>query len=421
MASANSLVAGLLQPNDALTTIHVSSGEGAHYHQTQDISAAAQTGKAGTTQGEEQAMWDSAPALALPLLGGVVGIGLGYAARAGRFCTLGALERYWYGGDATGLRTWLLAVATAIAATQALVLGGVIDLSASFYLTPNFSLLGAVAGGLAFGVGMALVGTCGFGALIRLGGGSLRGLVVILVLAVFALAAQRGSIGLARMYFIEPLALDLAPAADQSLGSILETITGFDHRITLALALPAGILAWVFSERRYRLKGGQIAAGFSIGFLVAAGWLVTGLARQLSMDLEPVQLESASFVAPYADTLTSLTSITGAPPDYGVGLVLGVLIGAALAARRRGELRWEACDDARELKRHMAGAALMGVGGIFAMGCTIGQGVSAASTLAISAPIVMLSIVAGARVGLAWLVEGSIRHVFTISYRAPAE
>lgn len=366
-------------------------------------------------------MWDSAPVFALPLLGCLVGIGLGYAARAGRFCTLGALERFWYGGDATGLRTWLLAAATAIAATQALVLGGVLDLSASFYLTPNFSLLGAVAGGLAFGLGMALVGTCGFGALIRLGGGSLRSLVVILVLAVFALAAQRGLIGQARIHLIEPLALDLTPAPDQSLGSILEATTGFDLRIAVAALLPAGLLTWIFSDRRYLRKPGQIAVGVSIGLLVAAGWLVTGTLRELSMELEPVQLESASFVAPFADTLMSLATMTGAAPDYGVGLVFGVLIGAALAARRRGELRWEACDDARELKRHMAGAALMGAGGIFAMGCTIGQGISAASTLAISAPIVMLSIVAGARLGLAWLMEGSVRHILPGGYRAPAE
>src|SRR5690606_4694038 len=128
----------------------------------------------------------------------------------------------------------------------------------------------------------------------------------------------------------------------------------------------------------------------------------------------PVQIESASFVAPYGDVLRAIISYPGDMlPDYGMGLVFGVTIGAGLAARRQSELRWEACDDARELKRHMAGAVLMGLGGILAMGCTIGQGISAASTLAISAPLVLGCIVCGARLGLAWLIEGSVRHVWT--------
>lgn len=361
------------------------------------------------------------PILFLPFLGGLVGIGMGYVARASRFCTLGALERYWYAGDGTGLRSWVLAGAVAIAATQALTLSGAVDISSSFYLVPQLSLVGAAAGGLAFGVGMALVGTCGFGALIRLGGGSLRSLVVLLVLAVAALTAQYGLVGLARSRFIDGLALDLAPAADQSLGSVVAALTGYDLRLALAVAVPGLLFAWVFRDPAFRRNRRQIGAGTAIGLLVAAGWPITATIHETSLALQPVQIESASFVMPYGDLLMAVASVTGDLPDYGVGLVVGVLIGAFLAARRRRDMRWEACDDARELGRHMIGAVLMGVGGIFAAGCTIGQGISAASTLALSAPVVLASIAVGARLGLAWLIEGSFRHAWMGSSGAPAE
>ena len=115
---------------------------------------------------------------------------------------------------------------------------------------------------------------------------------------------------------------------------------------------------------------------------------------------------------PVGDTILQFITFTGTLPDYGVGLVIGVVLGAALIAFRRNDVRWEACDDASELGRHIAGAFMMGTGGVFAMGCTIGQGISAASVLAVSAPVVMLSIVVGARLGLAYLLEGSIFGLF---------
>ncbi len=354
------------------------------------------------------------PAIVLPAGGLLIGIAMGYAARRSRFCTLGALERHWYGNDATGVRSWALAIATAIAATQILIHSGVIDISGSFYLAARLSLLGACIGGLIFGLGMALVGTCGFGALIRLGGGNLQGLVVVLIIGIVGLATQSGLIALARVNYVESLALSLAPAADQSLGGLANALFGIDIDVALAIAIPAAIIAWVFSEPGYRKAALQIRSGVAIGLLIAAGWLVTASVEANWIGLHPVQIESASFVAPYGDVLRGIISYPGDMlPDYGMGLVFGVTIGAAIAARRQSELRWEACDDARELKRHMAGAVLMGIGGILATGCTIGQGISAASTLAISAPLVLASIVCGARLGLAWLIEGSVRHVWT--------
>jgi hypothetical protein len=159
-------------------------------------------------------------------------------------------------------------------------------------------------------------------------------------------------------------------------------------------------------------------AGVTIGAVIAFGWLATSLARAHAF--YPVQLEAGSFVMPVGDLLLQFVAFTGGVPDYGVGLVVGTVAGAALAAWQREDIRWEACDDARELRRHLLGALLMGAGGVAALGCTVGQGIAAASVLALSVPFVMISIAIGARLGLAFLLEGSIRHAFVRSGSTPA-
>ncbi|MGD1879159.1 MAG: YeeE/YedE family protein [Kiloniellaceae bacterium] len=355
----------------------------------------------------------------LPLVGGLTGIVIGAAARRDRFCTLAALERHWYANDSSGIRTWILAATVALIVTQALLLTGVVDLQRSFYLSPNFGWTGAILGGLAFGFGMSLVGTCGFGALVRLGGGSLRSLVVLIVLGLSALAAQRGLIAQIRVAVVDDLALDLGFAGDQSIGSLVSAAVGADAHLPVAVLAAGLLLLWVFSSADYRRRVGHIVTACVIGGGVAFGWLVTTWGARNAF--EPVQLEAGSFVVPVGDTLLQAITYTGVLPDYGVGLVIGVAVGAALVAWHKKDVRWEACDDARELGRHIVGAFLMGTGGVFAMGCTIGQGVTAVSVLAVSAPVVMISIAIGARFGLSYLLEGSLLSVFRLHRRESAE
>jgi uncharacterized membrane protein YedE/YeeE len=345
-----------------------------------------------------------------PLAGLLIGGVMGGVARAGRFCTLSALERWWYGGDSAPLRGWVLAAATALAATQAMTFAGWIDPGRSFYLDPGFGLTGAILGGLMFGFGMAMVGACGFSALVQLGGGSLKALVALIVLGIAALAAQKGLIAQLRVPLVDALAIDMTPLGGASLGGVASRLAGLDLRAATAVAATAGLLAWVFAEPGFRARPDLAAGGVAIGLCVAAGWLATTLVAEVAF--APVQIEAGSFVTPVGDLLMQVVAVTGTAPDYGVGLVVGVALGAAIVARLRRDVRWEACDDARELGRHVVGAALMGVGGVFAMGCTIGQGVTAVSALAISAPVVMASMAVGARLGLAWLIEGSMRHAF---------
>jgi uncharacterized membrane protein YedE/YeeE len=355
----------------------------------------------------------------LPLAGLVAGGVMGYVARREYFCTMGALERHWYADDSSGLRVWVLAAAVALVLTQALALFGLVDIGESFYLSSAFAPTGAVIGGVAFGFGMALVGTCGFGALVRLGGGSLRSLIVLVVLGLSALAAQRGLVAQGRVHLVDDLALDLSFAGDQSIGSLLSAVVGVDLRLPTAVLAAAVMFWWIFRDRGFRARIGGIIAGTTIGGAIGFGWLATTLAARSSF--EPVQIEAGSFVVPVGDAILQMITFTGVLPDYGVGLVLGVVAGAAACAWQRRDVRWEACDDARELGRHIAGGFLMGTGGVFALGCTIGQGVTAVSVLAVSAPIVMASIALGARMGLAYLLEGSPLAAFRSYPENPAE
>lgn len=343
---------------------------------------------------------------ALPLAGLMIGMIMGAVARWNHFCTLSALERHWYAADSTGLRTWVLAGAVAMLSTQLLVALDIIDISDSFYLNSTLALFGAVIGGILFGIGMALVGTCGFGALVRLGGGSMRSLIIVIAIGLAALTAQRGLIGRFRLSWLEPLSIDLGKADSQSIAAIVESLAGVQAQLPLAVIFSACLFYWVFSSSDFRANRRAVFSGTMIGLCVCAGWLAT---YYLSTVLyRQVQIESASFVMPPGELVLSLIAVTGTVPDYGVGLVVGVVFGAALAAKLSNDVRWEACDDARELSRHLLGAFLMGTGGVLAAGCTVGQGISSLSTMALSAPIVFVSICIGARIGLRYLIEGSL-------------
>lgn len=341
-----------------------------------------------------------------PVAGLLAGLVMGYAARRRHFCTMSSLERHWYAEDSTGLRTWGLAALVALLTTQGAVLTGLVEPDASIYVRSNLALAGIIVGGLAFGIGMALVGTCGFGALVRLGGGSLRSLVVLVALGLAAASTQRGMFLPIRQWFDTNLGIDMSAFGGQSLGGVMSS-AGFGPAgwalATIVFALP--LAWWVLRDASYRARKADLAAGITIGLAITFGWIATSVAAAQSFS--PVRVESASFAAPVGDALVRFAISFNTPWTYGMVLVIGVAMGAAIAARQQRDVRWEACDDARELGRHIAGGALMGVGGVLALGCTIGQGVSAFSLLAISAPIAMAAVFLGARLGLSYLVEGT--------------
>ena len=350
--------------------------------------------------------------LLVAMIGFAGGIGLGLAARIGRFCTLGAIEDAIFSGDLKRMRSWALAMAVAIAGTWALDASGLIGLEHSFYLTDTINLPALVAGGLMFGIGMALVGTCGYGALARAGGGDLKSLVIVVVIGISAYMASGGVTAIARISWLEPLALTLP--AQQSLAALAESLTGQRFDALVPAAVTIALLVWCFRDAEFRSARRPVFAGITVGAMIVLGWFATGTIGNDPFDEQ--RLMSFTFVRPLGDTLVYLMTFTGASIDFGIGATLGVIAGSAAGSLAKREFRWEACDDARELKRQIFGGFLMGTGGLLSLGCTVGQGLSAVSALALSAPIVLASIFAGAWLGLIYLVEGSVgdafRHLF---------
>lgn len=340
------------------------------------------------------------------LLGFGLGILLGFVARRGRFCTIAAIEDAVYANDMRRFGAWILAAAVAIIGVHGLELWGGLDLTRSIYTGPRIEWGGAIAGGLMFGVGMALVGTCGFGTLLRLGGGDLKAFVTFLVMAVTAMIAMRGWIGLGRIHVTEPLTFELTNSMSQRLPKLIG-LTG-PPLAFMAMALGAAIViavfaAAVFARANVAKSMRVFAPGIAVGLIVVLGWWTTGIA---GFDpFEARRVESFSFVAPLGDTLLYFMLASGLRPDFPVGAVLGVVAGAFLAARSAGQFEWEAPDGSGEMRRHLLGAFLMGTGGIAALGCTIGQGITGLSTLSLGSVLAIASILVGARLGLYWLVE----------------
>ncbi len=348
-------------------------------------------------------MSDSHLQLFITLLGFAGGAVFGYAARSAHFCTLGAMEEAYYGAERTRLRTWLLAIAVAVAITQYLDIAGYIDLQRSWRLGTHISLGGAVIGGLMFGLGMALVGTCAFGMLVRLGGGDMRALLSSLVLGIVGYMTMSGILAPLRLATVERLSLELPPLSTQMLPVLLLGESPLARTLFAAL-LVLGLGGWALSSARFRRKNLHILAALALGLAIGWGWWITSTLGQET--LYPQQPDSYSFVRPIGQSILWLMISTGASAKFLVGGVFGVIAGAFLAAWRQREIIWEAFDDAREMRRHLLGAALMGTGGIMAGGCTIGQGMTGIASLSLSAFLALGGIIAGALLGIRLLIEG---------------
>lgn len=336
------------------------------------------------------------------LFGLLGGIALGLAARFGRFCTLGAIEDYLYAEDDTRMRMWGLAIAVAMFGSFALIGAGLLDPGQTVYLSQAFDPIAAILGGLMFGYGMALAGNCGFGALSRIGGGDLKALVVVLVMAVATYMALSGPTAIVRNWLFPP---QPAGEALPGLAHLAARVTGIDAMV-VGMAVAALLALVMLTGRSFRGNLNAIVWSIVVGLSVVSAWAGTQWIASHGFDGERVG--SHTFAAPLGESLLYLMTASGNRLDFGIGSVAGVIAGSTVAALIRGRFRWEACEDARELRRQLLGAFLMGTGAVTALGCSIGQGLSAFSLLAYSAPVVFISIFAGAALGLRHLIEGNL-------------
>ncbi|GAB5435434.1 MAG: YeeE/YedE family protein [Falsiruegeria mediterranea] len=334
------------------------------------------------------------------LIGLIGGLALGLAARIGRFCTLGAIEDVLYGADDRRLRMWGIAIGVAIIGVHLAMSSGAMDVAQTTYLDRVWSPMGTIIGGLMFGYGMALSGNCGYGALARLGGGDLRAFVIVIVMGLSAYFVMSGPLAHTRVMIFP---VEFNAETPQGFSAYAEKFWGISPLIT-GLSIGGAILAFTLSSAALRASPKHIFWGTVVGLAVVSGWVGTYWVAHTGFDAEPI--ETHSFVAPIGDTIYYGMTASGNTLSFSVGSVVGVILGACLGSFSKGHFRWEACEDPRELRRQILGAVIMGPGAILAVGCSLGQGVSAFSVLAYSAPVAFVAIFAGAAIGLKQLITG---------------
>ncbi len=352
--------------------------------------------------------------------GFVAAFAFGLVAAKTNFCTMGALSDIVNMGHWGRMRMWLLAVAVAIAGTTALAYTGLVDLAKSVPQRPVLPWLSLVVGGLVFGVGMTLAGGCANKNLLRVGGGSLRSLVVLVFLAISSYMTLKGLFGQWRATLLDPVSLNLGERgwADQGLSTALARASGMDANsalLAMAALLIAALLVFVFKDRRFRGNGLQVGGAVVLGLIVVAGWYITGHLGygENPETLETVYfatntrtLESLSFVAPLAYTLELLMLWTDSSlhATFGIASAIGVVAGSATYALAARKFRWEGFASVGDLANQVVGAVLMGFGGVTAMGCTVGQGLSGVSTMAIGSFIAVGGIVIGSVATLRYML-----------------
>ncbi len=342
----------------------------------------------------------------------LIGLVFGFIVYRTNFCTMGSISDILTFGDYKRFRSWMLAGAVGMLGVWALETLAVVDVADSIYLTPNLGWLANIVGGLMFGFGMVFAGGCISRNLVRAGGGDLRSLVVLMFTGVFGFMTIGGLLGPARVALFTPSAVDLrdmglqTQGVDEMLAQVSGLSAGLANTVVLLLIV-GGILFFCFKDADFRKSANHMIAGIGIGLTVVAGWLLTGLAQDDFADV-PVLLTSLTYVRPTGDTLDYLMRFTAlGAPGFGVVTLVGALLGGFLGALSRGRIHLTTFADKRDSIRNMFGAAFMGIGGVLALGCTVGQGLTGISTLAVGSFITLTFIIAGCVVGvkaMEWLI-----------------
>ena len=329
------------------------------------------------------------PLAASVVLGLALGLAYGALAQRSALCLRRSVVGPWR-DCMPALGAWALALALAIAGTRLAVAAGLISFEAHRFLAPDLPVASALLGGALFGAGMALAGGCASRLTVLAGTGNLRALIVLVVFAVTAHAAMKG--------VLAPLREAAGAASFHAGGASAITALPGGEVWPLGLALALTLLAL-----RSRAPASHLAMAGAIGLLVPLGWVGTGFLLQ--DDFDPLPLQSLGFTGPMADTLFWTVAASAIPAGFGTGLAAGVVGGSLAAALAAGEFRWQSLEGPRQTGRYLAGAALMGLGGVLAGGCTVGAGLSGVSTASLAALLALAAMAASAR-AVGAVVEG---------------
>ena len=340
---------------------------------------------------------------------------LGIIMQKTSFCTLGAVSDGILMEDWSRMRQWCLAIGIAILGVALMSHLGWIDVSKSFYTGNRVLYLSTVIGSTLFGIGMVLASGCGSKTLIRIGGGNLKSIVVFIVLGLVAYMTMRGFLGIMKANTIDKVSLSLN--TNQDLPSILSASFGIAKeslRSILALIIGGAFIGFAVLKKSF-WNTENLLAGIGVGVGITAIWWVSGHYAHLTEDPNTLQeaflvtnsgrMESLSFVAPYAFALDWMmfTSDKSKVLTIGIVAVIGMILGSAISSILSKNFRWESFRGVEDTANHLVGAALMGFGGVTAVGCTVGQGLSGLSTLALNSFIAFPGFILGAYIGLQYL------------------
>lgn len=326
---------------------------------------------------------------------------------------MGAVSDWVNMGDTGRFRAWVLAMAVALLGVLGMEAMAMVDLDESRipYRSASFAWARYVLGGAMFGIGMSLAGGCANKNLVRVGGGNAKSVVVLLIMGGFAYLMTRTDFyGIVFLSWIAPLTPDLNDligADGQDAGRIVAALVGVENpgamRQGISAVLVAAMLFWAFRSADFRRNADQVFSGLAVGALVAGAWYLTGgptgqawmeAAEFADRPPEGVGVQSFTFVNPMADTLAwILQGGNGNYVTFGVVALFGVISGSALYSLASRSFRFEWFSSLDDVIRHVIGAMLMGIGGVLALGCTVGQGISGISTLALGSVLAVTSIV----------------------------
>ncbi len=330
------------------------------------------------------------------------------------FCTMGAISDWVIMGDSGRAKQWATAIAVAILGFGLMSWVGWVSPLNTIYASPQLPWLSLLLGGLLFGVGMVLGSGCASKSLIRLGAGNLKSLVVLMAMGISALATLRGLTAVWRVHTLDPVQVSTGPGP--FVGQWLALATGWSQAqawLMSACVVSGLLLLWIFKDSQSVSQSARLS-GAGVGAVVVTLWWISGVMgfvpehpdtlEAVFLTTASARMESMSLTAPVAYWWDAFMYFSDGSKRLTLGMAtaLGLLMGAFVSARLQGTFRWEGFTQTPDLTRHLLGGALMGIGGVMAMGCTIGQGLSGLSTLSLGSFIAVLGIVLGAVLTLQW-------------------
>ena len=341
---------------------------------------------------------------------------MGAVATKTNFCTMGAVSDLVNMGDTGRFRAWLFALTVAMIGVVALEASAVLSVDSTLppYRNGNFTWIRYIVGGIMFGIGMTLASGCGNKTLLRIGGGNAKSLVVLLVVAVCAyymmnpFHSDTDATLYSTLFHGWVTAAPIDFSVGQDLGGVVAGLTGAENvgmvRTVVGGIVALALLFFIFKSSDFRGNFDHMLGGAVVGLCVLAAWYVTGgpMGEEWKeaadfMDEPPlgVATQSFTFINPMGESLRVALTPTMQYVTFGVAALAGVVVGAFFWSLVSRSLRFEWFNSVGDFVNHFIGAVLMGIGGVLSMGCTIGQGITGSSTLALGSLLTFASIVFG--------------------------